>query len=124
MTLSEKNSLYIEQKKEINRLKNIIVELEDQLLSYHQKDKRINRYELVHNFLEDNCIKFQHGKVEAKILFEAFENWLVLNNSKWSIKNRLFYKILALNGFLLKNGSKNKLYVYGLEWDYASKTNN
>ncbi|MGE6380012.1 primase-like DNA-binding domain-containing protein [Peribacillus muralis] len=123
MTLKEKNSLYIQQKKEIERLKNINKKLEEKLFLNHESNQ-FHEENIIVDFLSESCIRNKNKKVEAKILFEAFKKWLSSKGIDNRMKNRTFYSVLLEEGLSKKKGTKNKLFIYGLEWKYASKTDN
>lgn len=108
MKLSEKNNLYLKQKKEIEQLKSKVAELEKIIEEYNKEPKK----DLIDSFLSKNCLVGDFLKVEAKYLHEAFKKSLV---NRVCVKNRTFYSSLKLRGFQIKRGSKNKLYIYGLE---------
>ena len=115
MKLSEKNDLYLQQKREIERLKAIIEDYERRFL-FDEKGNAVDQF--LSAYCKDNAM----GCIEAKEVFEVFKNWCAANNAAVSFKNRTFYKILESKGYKCEKGNQNKNYILGLEWDHASKT--
>lgn len=97
MNLSEKNNLYLSQKKEIERLKNIVKFYEDK------------QYEniIVSSFLE-NHFEENVYKIEAKELYEEYLKFVPKTLGK-----RNFYKVAEIYGYPSKRGNENKLFVHG-----------
>jgi hypothetical protein len=110
MKLSEKNALYLEQRREIERLQNRVDELEEEL-----KILKIELLDPVNEFIKGKC-KIEEGlKIEAKILYINFETFLKSINYKRQIGSRIFYSELKNKGLSVKRGNQNKLYVHGLD---------
>ncbi|MGG3629619.1 hypothetical protein ABES28_15475 [Bacillus licheniformis] len=103
MSLSEKNNLYISQKREIERLKNIIRYYEE-----HQIDN-VN----VKDFCCSQCIAKYSVKVRALDLFEAYKRWCD-RYKLIQISKKDFYDFIQYYGFNKRRGSKNCIYFYGI----------
>lgn len=110
MKLSEKNALYVKQKKKIEKLQNRIKDLEVEL---QELKKEI--YDPVSDFIESACISDGNLKIEAKVLYSYFEHFLFKRDFHKRIGNRKFYSELKRRGFHSKRGNGNKLFIHGLD---------
>jgi len=106
LKLSEKNNLYLSQKKEIESLKKLVSELEKKLNIRNEYDENFS----VHLFLQNFFFKNQK-KIEAKELYLKYK----MQNKKSFLGKRNFYKVAAIYGYHSKRGNENKLFVHGKE---------
>ncbi|MEC1219595.1 hypothetical protein P9B90_21670, partial [Bacillus paralicheniformis] len=71
LTLTEKNKLYINQKREIDRLNKVIEDLEKQLSVRNENDEQ----SLISTFLKKYSSKISEQQIEAKQLYQEYEKW-------------------------------------------------
>ncbi|MEC1112741.1 hypothetical protein, partial [Bacillus paralicheniformis] len=72
LTLTEKNKLYINQKREIDRLNKVIEDLEKQLSVRNENDEQ----SLISTFLKKYSSKISKQQIEAKQLYQEYEKWV------------------------------------------------
>ncbi|MEC1279659.1 hypothetical protein, partial [Bacillus paralicheniformis] len=72
LTLTEKNKLYINQKREIDRLNKVIEDLEKQLSVRNENDEQ----SLISTFLKKYSSKISEQQIEAKQLYQEYEKWI------------------------------------------------
>ncbi|MEC1301334.1 hypothetical protein [Bacillus paralicheniformis] len=113
LTLTEKNKLYINQKREIDRLNKVIEDLEKQLSVRNENDEQ----SLISTFLKKYSSKISEQQIEAKQLYQEYEKWI----KSLLLGKRNFYNVVATYGYEFKRGKGNKLFVKGDS--NASKTN-
>ncbi|WP_345826947.1 hypothetical protein AAVC22_22340 (plasmid) [Bacillus paralicheniformis] len=113
MTLTEKNKLYINQKREIDRLNKVIEDLEKQRSVRNENDEQ----SLISRFLKKYSFKISEQQIEAKQLYQEYEKWI----KSLLLGKRNFYNVVATYGYEFKRGKGNKLFVKGEE--NAPKTN-
>jgi len=106
LNLSEKNNLYLSQKKEIESLKKLVSELENKLNIRNEYDKNSEVHLFLKKFFFQNL-----NKIEAKELYLEYK----MKNKKSFLGKRNFYKVAAIYGYHSKRGNENKLFVHGKE---------
>jgi len=106
LNLSEKNNLYLSQKKEIESLKKLVSELENKLNIRNEYDKNSEVHLFLKKFFFQNI-----NKIKAKELYLEYK----MKNKKSFLGKRNFYKVAAIYGYHSKRGNENKLFVHGKE---------
>ncbi len=77
-----------------------------QATDYYRQDM-----DVLDPFIKGICVK--ESKIEAKVLYVAYQNWCLENNEKMSTA-RNFYRLLENRGFEKGTGSQNKSYFFGI----------
>lgn len=68
----------------------------------------------VEEFLEETCQRGSAKKIEAKVLYGHFEKWLDTKELIPFVSNRTFYYLLKVLGYEVRRGTRNKVYVFGV----------
>lgn len=69
--------------------------------------------DILEPFLFEKCIKNPLAKIEAKELFNEYQNWC-FENGELELKNRAFYRTLEAKGYKRERGNQNKFFVNGI----------
>lgn len=72
--------------------------------------------DMIEPFLKEECFLADNAKIEGKELYKKYEQYC-LENGDFSLKNRMFYRMLESKGFKKKTGAKNKVYIHGIGMD-------
>ena len=104
MNLLEKNNLYLSQRNEIERLNNLVLELENKLIVHEEFDKIYIVRLFLENFFKDNP-----EEIQAKDLYKKYRSCF----DEFVLGKRNFYKVAAIYGYHSKRGNENKLFVHG-----------
>lgn len=76
-------------------------------------DKYKEDMDIIEPFVFEKCFINPLAKIEAKILFSAYEKWCY-ENGEFALKNRTFYRLLETRNLKRERGSGNKIYIFGI----------
>ncbi|MEK3975530.1 phage/plasmid primase, P4 family [Psychrobacillus sp. FSL K6-1267] len=76
-------------------------------------DKYKEDMDIIEPFVFEKCFLNPLAKIEAKVLFSAYEKWCY-ENGEFALKNRTFYRLLETRNLKKERGSGNKIYVHGI----------
>lgn len=76
-------------------------------------DKYKEDMDIIEPFVFEKCFLNPLAKIEAKVLFAAYEKWCY-ENGEFALKNRTFYRLLETRNLKKERGSGNKIYVHGI----------